>query len=611
MSDLELGVGVTGVDAAIRDLGRVTAAETQVGAAAQSATQAASAGTSQWTWNLQRASAATRQTGSSVSEMAQRVQGAASQVSSLSNALGSSAMGRGVGLVAALAGTVAQAAQLGQQFGPAGAVVGALSGAVPIVMSLAQAFEEASIEQSEWRGQMQLTLPTLDQMISRTRDLAAATRREGLISQGLGTLDEQIAARDRAGERVGIIGAQRARVREQLTAMQDEGVGSDRDSQQRFAHLTSEMTRLTTEFEAARADAQRLAELAAQVIDEEQEIAEDIGSIALEDTVAQGRRSAAQRAAEAQAIFDAAENAAAERLAAFQERQRAVVEARVAREQEMKEIEEASERAQEEAEQRAVDRAKELDERRLERSNELAQSIADHQKEVTQAAVDAQKAFSNGWVSSIDEVVQAFNEANQALRQAGQQMLSTSRLMERGLTAVGNNIADTIGGTMKGAFESALGAWLDGSKSFVEAAEEMAKGVIKALVVESIVQTVVELARGIAAIAGQDYVSAPLHFAAAAAWAGVGVVAGGIGAATGAIGGGGKGAAAQPTNTTDLSNRSVREESRADAPVTYNLIFGYPVVTESVVRGELYRVLNQGARDGHRLDERAIRGRTG
>jgi hypothetical protein len=188
-------------------------------------------------------------------------------------------------------------------------------------------------------------------------------------------------------------------------------------------------------------------------------------------------------------------------------------------------------------------------------------------------------------------------------------MLSMGRLMERSLVAVGNNIAETIGGTMKGAFEDALGAWMDGSKSFVQAAEDMVKGVVKALVIESIVQAVTEFARGVASLASQDYVAAPQHFAAAAAWAAVGVVAGGVGAGIGAFGGGGggeKGGASGGADARSLGRDSVREEA-ASAPVTINV---YPggFITRGEVSNAVMDAVEFAGRNGRRIPSGMLRG---
>lgn len=232
---------------------------------------------------------------------------------------------------------------------------------------------------------------------------------------------------------------------------------------------------------------------------------------------------------------------------------------------------------------------------------EAARAAEDHAKalrDVGAAAQEATDLLDHGYFTSIEQVQAAWRNADRATRAATGGMISSGRLLERGMVAVGNNIAETIGGTMKGAFQDALGAWLDGSLSFVEAAERMAKGVIKALVTESIVQAIVEGARAIASIASQDYVGAATHAAAAAAWAAVGVVAGGVGAGIGAFGGGGEKGGSATSSTADAS----RERQRDQGPsgnVTLNV---YPggYITARDVRAGIVQALNEADREGVR-----------
>lgn len=159
--------------------------------------------------------------------------------------------------------------------------------------------------------------------------------------------------------------------------------------------------------------------------------------------------------------------------------------------------------------------------------------------QVAQTATTAAMTFRDAWTSSVEDVISAWDRANTAARQAGQEQISVGELMAESAKAAGSAVLTYIGEEATGALRMSVDAWLDGSKSFVQAAGDMAKGVIKALVAESIVQAAVETARGVAALA--SVVTAPLapgHFAAAATWAAVGGIAGGVGIATGAFGGG-------------------------------------------------------------------------
>lgn len=219
-------------------------------------------------------------------------------------------------------------------------------------------------------------------------------------------------------------------------------------------------------------------------------------------------------------------------------------------------------------------------------------------------AAQAVQQFEAATHTSTDAVIQAWHDANEALAEASMDMLSTGDLLRVGMVSVGNQIADTIGGTMLNAFESALGAWLDGSKSFVEAAEEMARGVLKALVIESIVQAVTEGARAIASAASYDFSGAALHAAAAAAWAAVGAVAGGVGAAIGGFGGGGKDA---PSASTAVTPTDASTSAQQSQPMVINVYPGGFITRRDVSAG-IVDALNEAGRDGYRLDPGLVGG---
>ena len=208
-------------------------------------------------------------------------------------------------------------------------------------------------------------------------------------------------------------------------------------------------------------------------------------------------------------------------------------------------------------------------------------------------AEESSRRFADSWRGGIDEVVAAFNDANDALENAGRQTLDTGDLMRVSITGVADDIADSIGNKMVGAMETALDAWLSGAKSFEEAAEDMAHGVIRALTVESIVQVVVELARAIASAASQDYVGAGAHAAAAAAWGVVGGVAAGVGAGVGSFGGGGGAAPSASSFATPAGQQSSGEG------VT-NIINVFPggFVTQREVRDGVSQAITVSAREG-------------
>ena len=216
---------------------------------------------------------------------------------------------------------------------------------------------------------------------------------------------------------------------------------------------------------------------------------------------------------------------------------------------------------------------------------------------------EAMREFERGYVSSIDAVASAYDHLRDVSTAAANDVVRSGRFMERGMVAVGNNITEVVGSRMLGAFESALGAWLDGSKSFVEAAEAMAKGVIRSLVQEGIVQAVTETARGIADLASYQYATAGMHFAAAAAWGAVAGVAGAVGAATGSFGGSGAGAGSGPSQR-EMAERD-RNDERGAGTTVINLYPG-AFATEDERANALRRALNYNARMGRRLDRRLV-----
>jgi hypothetical protein len=226
----------------------------------------------------------------------------------------------------------------------------------------------------------------------------------------------------------------------------------------------------------------------------------------------------------------------------------------------------------------------------------------------SQETTDAIVAFSDKSYGSLSQVLQAYDELSRTSRDAAREVRSSGQLMARGTVAIGNQIADVVGGTMVDAFAMAVDAWVSGAKSFEEAAADMVRGVLRALVTEAIVQGVVELARAIADLASYRYDSAALHFAAAGAWAAVGVVAGTAGAAIGAFGGGGGGGKASSASSgqspRELGAQSTRE--RESGPITIQ-VFPGGLVTRGEVAAGVTDALNYSIRNGGRLDSRAMR----
>lgn len=544
----------------------------------------------------------------------QRVQGVAGAVQSLVSALGSH--DRTAGLIASVAGTTAQFASMGSALGPGGAVIGGLVGLVTSLSSVVTEMQD--VERAAREAATEIHNLAAARIAARTEERTATS-----ILTGVGASDVSAPDLERRSEEARL----RARAAEEEIARRQADLDRIRSSP------------LAT---AAATRSGRLGEAEAAL-----EVARE--SLAHENAIVDGvrrevdARAAARREAEHMAELQAAEAEAARAEAAEYEsaaEATAALDARHRRERarhggSSDGDREAAARARASVEaadefRRAVaaaeDRDRELrrlgDEARAAEAAAVAEFWAEqddlraaHDREVAEAALDAAKAssehhrelltetgnaakdFATGYVSSIGEVIASWDALAEASRASGTTMLSTGRLMERGVTAIANNIAESVGGTMTSAFSSAVGAWLDGSKSFVEAAEEMAKGVIKALVQESIVQGVTELARGIADLASYRYDSAALHFAAAAAWAVVGGAAGAIGAATGAFGGGGKAEGASQREMADRDRERARDAPTGNAVI--NIYADGMPVTRSDFAAGMSRALRDTVRAGY------------
>jgi hypothetical protein len=244
-----------------------------------------------------------------------------------------------------------------------------------------------------------------------------------------------------------------------------------------------------------------------------------------------------------------------------------------------------------EARDAEMDRLREV---RQERER-FTQAFVEAQQEMTRA----QEAWANSSATSIEAVIAQSRQLNDAMRASGRVAVTQSQVMDRGFSVVAGSIAETVGGTMVGAFDKAVGAWLDGSKTFVQAAEEMALGVIKSLTQRAIVEAVSEAAQAIASAARYDAAGAALHGAAAAAWAGVGVAAGSLGLAVGAFGGGNsKSGGAAPAGPIDTGIQNGAAAEAANAPVIINLYPGNVLGTSDDVAEAVASAMEHARRIG-------------
>lgn len=586
----ELGVQATGVAEAVRDLGKVKTAQDAIGQSAERSNRAATA--------------ATRAAAAATSSAAQAASNAGRSYGAMASALGN--VGSVVGRLSPQLGAVGQV--LGQIGGATSALTGAMgplgvimAGVTTLAGAAAIAFARQTDALNTQRAAAQRLTRSYDDLVSAAQSAITASERLARIQRGGGSLAEQRAFTAQAQQQRDLFARAEAGDEGALIELRSRGLSPETRTEAtpleriRALAVGGSAIRATDQERAFFAERQR--QLAGQIVERSglEGAASAIYSVTGRDDGLDAENERMRREAERRArgrhreraptLTDLMEEASGGGDLDLDTLARGDL-APVGITSDPSALREAAEA------QRAA-----------------AESAKDHataQAELSDKAKEAQTAFGEGYVNSLDEVIEKWRDANDASRRAGMGMLSTTRLLERGIVAVGNNIAETIGGTMKGAFEDALGAWLDGSKSFVQAAEDMAKGVIKALTIESIVQAVTEVARAVASFASQDYASGVAHLAAAAAWGAVGVVAGGVGAAVGAFGGGGADkTASQGADNRDLSRGAVAERD-ASQPIT---VIVYPeVFANRNAQRFVYNTIDAGARNGRTIDSRALRG---
>jgi len=524
------------------------------------------------------------------SQLTQRLQGTAAAVQTLVGALGGES--RTAGLVASMAGSVAQFSAMGSMLGPAGTVIGAVVGFGASIVGLVQSEREAAAAAEELANRVQRverSALTAGERIAEMNAALARTVELSGINLGLAT--------DRSyAEEITRVEAELDPLIERVEALHAGGVTGARASTMGAAgellvETNSQIQSLRdriTELDALRSSANaEAADLMAE------DLAAAAGGAAGAGG-ARGARGVTGGGGEQGNALSARRDISPDELIAPIQQVDAVQAHAAETARDLALATDAAARLITESAD-AYDRAAAdidvLNEKTRERF-ELEREIFDQQRE-----------FGDSYVASIDEVTRAWNEANEAASGASVDMMSSGRLLERSLVAVGNSIAETVGGTMLNAFEKAMGAWLDGTKTFVEAAEEMVAGVLKALVIESVVQAITETARGISDMASYQYATGAAHFAAAGAWAAVGVAAGAVGAGIGAFGGGG-GSNAQPAPT---SRELAGDGGDSRGGDTYEInVFPGGFITQDQVSGGIVDGLNRAARNGRRVDSRVL-----
>lgn len=165
----------------------------------------------------------------------------------------------------------------------------------------------------------------------------------------------------------------------------------------------------------------------------------------------------------------------------------------------------------------------------------VLQEMEKTQTEALEQLSLATEAWGDVGIASLGEMREAWDDLREAQDAAGRNMISTGQLMRATAKSIATEMADSIGGEARGAFDSAMQSILDGSKSGKEAFEEFTRSIIQSLVKRSIVEAAVNVASAVAAAARYDFAAAAQHGVAAAMWGAVGGVAAGVGVATGTL----------------------------------------------------------------------------
>ena len=594
-TDIELGVRIANVEKALADLGRVKTANGEVGASATRAGGAASTA-------AQEAAAKTRELARAATEAGQRaalMQQKIGQLGAGLGQLGSLIGGETGGVIGRMSQFIGAGVSLGGVLGPTGAIVGGIVGAtLPALQQLYSsltdqegALQRAAVASGEYARS------TLE--ASRAARTLAASRLEASSQEAL-TRDAQ--GIQLASEEAVFLARENARARLQ-DFLERQNAALETAAERGPAFLELYRERITRNAGALRSELDRInaeVERRGQVARGEQNAptGTTVDEPAAPTPAAPVRRGGGGGRAPVADIY-------AQEAEAYA---RATANAR-----ELEEITrglQASEDARASALIEQKDKVLEVRQAEIEAARQAAELEQQHTQErieaqqaLAQTSAEAAEAFRSSWTGGINEVIAAWEAANEALAAAGESQLSTAALLEVGMNSAANSIADTVGGTMVSAFETAVGAWLDGSKTFAEAAEDMVKSVLRSLVIESIVQGVVELARGIASAASMDFAGAALHFGAAAAWAAVGVVAGSVGAGINAFGGGAsKGGAA----TSAEAPRETAQNNQQPAGTTIVNVYPGGFVTRGEVVAGVYDAINEGSRMGMTFDGASV-----
>lgn len=205
---------------------------------------------------------------------------------------------------------------------------------------------------------------------------------------------------------------------------------------------------------------------------------------------------------------------------------------------------------------------------RLEQQRDRFREMLERQDELAQSMRDSAAEMASATVGNIDQIVDAWERANEAAARTGQQMLTTSELMQSAAKSAGEAVLENIGETATAALRANIDAWMSGEQSIGEAVANILKTVVKGVALESTVKAIFQTAEGIAALASLNPPKAAGHFAAAGVYAATAAAAGGVGVAIGAFGGGAGAGAGARGGAPAAPARPVRDDERRSGPTT-------------------------------------------
>ncbi len=203
-------------------------------------------------------------------------------------------------------------------------------------------------------------------------------------------------------------------------------------------------------------------------------------------------------------------------------------------------------------------------------------------------------------IAEVNDLVRQRIGIQAALAQSTRDLVASQEEQVSGFSMVGEKLLGVLDGVAEGVGESVVAA-LEGSKSFGEAMEEMARSTLRAIAKMAIVEALKNGAMAIAAAATYRYDAAVQHGIAAGMWAGVGIAAG---AGVAAMGTGQKPAASAgggaPAARAEGGGRAARADDRATGggPLTLVLNVSGAAFTDAGVQQAAAVAIREAAGNG-------------